>query len=1593
MHVTKTGVQMEDRAVTPVSPTRQLLLRRVSENENPLEPSINDATSQDASAKSSATNPSLDYLDRQLQAIKATDARSCDTSNTFTHRTFVSAAIRRLQSAFQNDEKFSSSSVYENLQNAYNCSFDDNVSAGKSALNCRFALGADDDKYLWQGVHLLWTGTEDEELCISPQAALPSESKQAMAQGVIKGFGSLVDRRKDDLKYNINLSCNLLAWLMSIKEIREGILEITHFRNKITEEQKGYLYKQYEESEANGRAQVKLLCVKSSGVILGMFESLLMFLDDDSIPQARTTALVCNFMYKPLESLVYDNMRLNEAFQLLGAPGDDGGNWRAGADRPGLINIQQDVNGICFQDTDPNDVETPLKNLYNSLYISYKRMFLRGPSVPILALGNVARPDGQSTLDNPVGNSKEFQNQVDAGEEIEQTLLGDLYYGCDPIDNAFVEFVLARGLCANRGVHQNTKKNDEKNLYNFPNYPMDVSKSEFDDILYPDKCDKTVNRKRNNIINSVRLESNQLFKETLFDNIVEDIMRDNYEKNADGTEKAVRVRWAPIKKDADNEPYYSSECEESIAICKASVYEHLILFINKQLDGTINDRYTGNTLFAVRAALKLRQLESIVITSSLSNSSTTNASGFGSNPNKCKGSDINDKISTFSKDSKDVVVTRPVVDCGGGTADNPSSILFPVDAGLALLTRPDSMGIQSRVDLGESMVMGNTGIEVSSSDATFALREGLGHPSGTESDSSMNALYVGPSADKIPYNDFDGDEPGLRKWNGAKFNERSFMEPNHVSLDALRIQVTEAIVQLKNYMQMECEEELLKKLKDNNSMEYKEIFGDSKSAEETSRERRSSLWNDALREISVSSDKLLIFVRMLSGGLNESISDLLQGEDAALVELRKDIRERRRELVNRTTQWQSKFSEQILSSLFKSNTLSLDFTGSGLDTIKVRTSDARASIQEAASGSSKPFFESNVQMQQILNSIGNGQDDMNLIDFMDKLGTIGMNVHNQMVNLAGRYPDSAQLSRESLALPRNSFMIRLNDTVVTAINDTFIKLKRLVTRDHPHSMRHIYLWELVEGPCSSLCTRFCSLVRLQLQNTRANDTVATQYVSGDSRKQIRFSLEREYLGVVKEICHYITQHRKPSFVVPCEKRLTEERTESVPSTGSVIEDDDTSQTSTSKIDADRRNALRKLIQEARSVLRSRNLPIVEGPDSSDAAEVTPTAPSAAPEPLAVMNIRDVNFNRAIRNLGIMVGWLRRQWYARQLEEFAFLQANGGFVRNYDALGYEGDVTYTMLKAAQVRFVSLLSVQMFDIAIKIANVLIERREPAWKYEMILSSDGVYEPNRPRYTDGEYTIIENVVDGVGEFGVDVYSARDRSNAFNELFCFKYTVNGEYGEWAFVLQDNVRTWTRKEKDDGKRKKAQTVLIKMLVQTQVAVGRSVDFAITVFMAFAVLYVSILINRSDETQSATVLRRGSLGPFVRDYLLRPLNLQPDSTSNPLSSLQSVFQSLAARLPDSLQRRFRVPTGDQIQILSNLKESGMPSTTIVSAFFRYIGLLSPAPTPDFWSETFDDESSSYMNKSFDFRDRCIATHKKRIMSMDVGRRAKARRLR
>ena len=780
-------------------------------------------------------------------------------------------------------------------------------------------------------------------------------------------------------------------------------------------------------------------------------------------------------------------------------------------------------------------------------------------------------------------------------------------------DNLYVRFAVSRGLCAQPGVHQVGRTAEERAFsYEFPRVPYDVSKDDRD-VMRHAQALGVATRQRANALERVTDATIPIYDARLAEYQRLRVARSEGDDSGgprdfahdflsglrpatggrlrrlvvEGQEPARQVSWAPVTRTSEDVPYSLDLSTESVAMCKAAVFEHLLVHIRHVVrtrytpvkDG---DERTARSLRALAAAIKLKQLPSLAY--------EANRATLG-------------RPSTLMRaaDASAMLVTRPPVHCDDpaypeagtqGAATIVRRMLYPADAGLCQFVTRGGTSDEQR-DSGPGETLGDfvaAGEPFDTADATPSvvgcrrsvygaavpneqdryhkhtpakvtswLREGLGPGltdawvvtstgigpmpdanRGADGESSKRFradLYLGKSAETTPFLRAEPRDP--RAWGvGGRVPVEA------TTLPSLREAVHTGLQALAEQKQIECEERLLYEAKREGSEARKRLFGIGVGTETVNRDRRAGLWQEALREVAVSPDLMLRFVRMLAGGLAEEVGGLLKGEDSDVLDVQRQLRERRKEVARRSVAFQSKLIEQVLGTVFKSSSLSLDLAehqlvGDGSKNgLLVRSSEAKKALKEASTGSGRPFFEASVELQHMIEG---GTGELRMSDLMEELLKVGNQFHAKVEEDLNAGSGSAQLSRESLSLPRNAYMVRMNDTVTTAIWDSFSEVARRLRDGHWHEMRRPYLYELIEGPWPEICSLFADLVRSQLQFTRATDTAATAYISMQMKSSIAYKLEIAYRKLIKQLCVYLAAVGPPNFYVQDRRPLHRSR--------------------------------------------------------------------------------------------------------------------------------------------------------------------------------------------------------------------------------------------------------------------------------------------------------------------------------------------------------------------------------------------------------------------------------------------------------------------
>ena len=131
----------------------------------------------------------------------------------------------------------------------------------------------------------------------------------------------------------------------------------------------------------------------------------------------------------------------------------------------------------------------------------------------------------------------------------------------------------------------------------------------------------------------------------------------------------------------------------------------------------------------------------------------------------------------------------------------------------------------------------------------------------------------------------------------------------------------------------------------------------------TASERRAALWDEVLRHIAVSSDRMFVFLRHLAGLIGEDVDTLIVRDEKAEAAKEAQIQEELA-VVKRISETHAKILETVLSGLASRSTLSIGRNQEG-DLVVIDTK-AREQLQELARGEGgKTFFNARRAQQGI----------------------------------------------------------------------------------------------------------------------------------------------------------------------------------------------------------------------------------------------------------------------------------------------------------------------------------------------------------------------------------------------------------------------------------------------------------------------------------------------------------------------------------------------------------------------------------------------------------------------------------------------------
>jgi hypothetical protein len=289
----------------------------------------------------------------------------------------------------------------------------------------------------------------------------------------------------------------------------------------------------------------------------------------------------------------------------------------------------------------------------------------------------------------------------------------------------------------------------------------------------------------------------------------------------------------------------------------------------------------------------------------------------------------------------------------------------------------------------------------------------------------------------------------------------------------------------------------------------------------TQKDSRAGIWNDMLREISISNDRLYTFVRTLSGAMGEDASVLLSSVDETAQRAARAMESERKEIAKRVSDFQSKIVEIIISGIVKTSRLEMRPDGSD-GNFEVVDAEMANQLRALASGESgRPFYEANVAVQAMISQSRTDRTSLGAVvkGLSSVVSTLNEQLQTELLN--SNSAGSGGLSM--IAQPRNSFMVHLRDDATAAIRVAYDRFS------NEFRGRMIRLYELVEGCDPHLSLRFAEFVANVLIQIRTSSGQTALYVSEGIRQQTALQARASLVRLTNRASVYVRSSPMPNF--------------------------------------------------------------------------------------------------------------------------------------------------------------------------------------------------------------------------------------------------------------------------------------------------------------------------------------------------------------------------------------------------------------------------------------------------------------------------------
>ena len=295
------------------------------------------------------------------------------------------------------------------------------------------------------------------------------------------------------------------------------------------------------------------------------------------------------------------------------------------------------------------------------------------------------------------------------------------------------------------------------------------------------------------------------------------------------------------------------------------------------------------------------------------------------------------------------------------------------------------------------------------------------------------------------------------------------------------------------------------------------ILGGRPISDSEARERRMSVWADAMRELSIAGDPLYAFVRQMAGEMHDDIHAIVRLEDRGMDLATKQRREQRREMLRVEMNFQNRVMETLLGAVLKDTKLRLDVQdpSSSAGQIANRTvvvnAETLSRLDELKAGQSGlPFFQANQELERTLEKIKD--QPMTLSALLEDVRSMLQKSTGQRLRMEDQgVGEQGAASMDYLMQPRVSYVIRMTNQSFAAIRDAY----DIFVREWQNTLggrRPPSAYALIEGGNHMLTNDFARLAAYCMARSRMNASNSSAYLSLSAAKanvvQLRMQLKR-----------------------------------------------------------------------------------------------------------------------------------------------------------------------------------------------------------------------------------------------------------------------------------------------------------------------------------------------------------------------------------------------------------------------------------------------------------------------------------------------------